>query len=488
MKPFKTNLIYLLLILLAAWPLFNLNMVNQLDWGDDNCKYLEQAQQLAQGIHKVKTNYVFNPKQFLGPKHYPNGYPLLLAGWSKLAGFSVLSFNYLNCILLSLAGCCLFLIASRYVSSFSAFALSLVLMYHPALMAIKMEVVSEPAFLFLSLWIILLLFQKKVWAYVMAGLLLGFTVHVRQVGFALLLAVMLLSLLHLIRKSDGSKKRTLLLFTGFITSFLIVYSTILIAYPVKSEYDFFDLDYNVYKTVLVHISANFQALFESFISPKLKEWHFIGLFAGSGILFAAVLGWLLVIKTDRTNDLIQLYVLIYFAVICFFRFGDAGFRFLVPIFPFLLIYAVVSFRQLLAPFTIPYQPLFTALITLLLIFSFNRHYPDAGKSYQTIIQGPYETQAQGMFAYIRTFCNEKDRIAFCKPRAMSFITDRKSVMPGRLVSTYELEKKLNKFKFNYFVFYDQLTDWRDLKVMMSAKNWKIVYRNSRCTVFKLHKA
>lgn len=484
MNPFKAHLIYILLILLAAWPLFNLNMVNQLDWGDDNCKYMEQAQQLAEGTHKVSSHYVFNPKQFLGPKHYPNGYPLLLAAWSKLGGFSVLSFNYLNTILLALSACCLFLIASRYLSLFSAFALSLVLMYHPAMMAIKMEVVSETAFLFFSLLVILLLFQKKIWFQILAGLLLGFTVHIRVVGFAILIAALFIFLFDLLKKTEHSKKGKNIAFSGFIIGFLAVYSCIVVAFPVKSNYGFFTFDHTVYKTALIHISANFQALFESFISPELKEWQFVGLFTGGGLLFAAVMGWFILVKTSRKNDLVQLYVLIYFAAICFFRFGDAGFRFVVPVFPFLLIYAVVSFKQLLEPFNLSYRPVFTALTTLLLVFSFTRHYPNAGKSYHTIIQGPNETQAQGMFAYINAVCNEKDKIAFCKPRAMSFLTGNKSVMPGRLISTYELNRKVNTFKFNYFVFYDRLTDWRDLKVMMSAKNWKTVYRNGKCAVFK----
>ncbi len=485
MKRFSPKLIYLVLIVLAAWPLFNLNMVNQLDWGDDNCKYLEQAQQLANGQFKVSTNYIFNPKQFLGPKYYPNGYPLLLASWSQLFGFSVLSFLYLNTFLLVLSACCLFLIAIRFMSYFSGFAVSLLLLYHPAVLDLKMNVISEIAFLFFSLLGILLLLHNTKWAILCSGLVLAFAIHIRTVGWALMIISLLFLVIPLI-KNHLKPERTLLLnkLFFFMVGWVTVYLTLYFLFPVKTKYPFFGIDYNLYKTSLTHISDSFRDFLGSFVTLKLKEWEFLGLFIGATFFFGGIVGWFLSLKLHPKQWLLHSYVAFYFLVVCCFRFGDAGFRFIFPVFPFLLIYNVITIKQVTEPFKLIYKPLFTILLVTLSIALFTEHYPKGFSTYTTALNGSDEPSAKAVFAYLKRVTKPKDRIAFIKPRALSYCINRKSVMPGRLVSTYSLEKKAKEFKFNYFIFYAGLTDNRDLKVMTTAKEWETVYQNDKAIVFK----
>jgi hypothetical protein len=482
----KSYWLFLIAVIIAAWPLFFLNIVNQLDWGDDNCKYLEQAQQLANGQFNLKTKYIFNEAYFLGPKQYPNGYPLLLAAWSKLTNFSVLSFNYLNVFLLMLIGGCVFTFARQFMSNLSAFVLCILFYYHPAIIAIKQEVLSEFAYLALSLIVLILLPKRQWWAFIIGGLLLGFTVHVRSIGFCILIVFGIYYLIEFLKTKEQAEKQTILKAIGvYGLSFLSMFCAIKWSFPSSSNYHFFNLNYNVFQKLFSHFGENFFYFTDTFFALKTKEIQFLTLMTGATFLFAAVYGWFLALLKTKENSYLHYYVAIYFLTICFFKHGNAGFRFIIPIFPFLLIYAVLTLKQLTTPFTSVSRSIWQIGICMVLLIQFVGQYPTALNAYTKPINGPNDPSAIGVFEYIKKHTTINDRIAFEKPRALSYFTDRYSLFMGRFTSTFEMDKKVKKYHFNYFVFYWDLTTMHDLKILQAnKKNWKVVYQNKKAMIFK----
>ncbi len=494
MKVSKSYWLFLMAVIIAAWPLFFLNIINQLDWGDDNCKYLEQAQQLANGQFKVKTKYIFNEVYFLGPKHYPNGYPLLLAAWSKLTDFSILSFNYLNIFLLMLTGCCIFTLARQFMSNISAFILCLLFYYHPAIISIKQEVLSEFAYLALSLVVLILLPKRQWWALVIGGLLLAYTVHVRNIGFCILIVFGIYYVTEFLKAKEQIEKRTILKSIGiYFLSFLSMYVAIKWVFPSSSNYHFFNLNYNVFQKLFRHFGENFLYFNDSFLALKTKEMfsidtkdlRFLTLMTGATFLFASIYGWFLAILKTKENSYLHYYVAIYFLIICFFKHGDAGFRFIIPIFPFLLIYAVFTLKQLIIPFIFVPKYIWQISIFTVLLFQFIGQYQKSLSAYTLPIDGPNYASAIGVFEYLKKNTTIKDLIAFEKPRAISYFADRYTLYTGRFTSTFEMDKKVKKYRFNYFIFYWGLTALHDLKIVQAnKKNWKIVYQNKKAIVFK----
>lgn len=486
MKLFQNKWWWILIVVILAWPLFFLNITNQLDWGDDNSKYLEQAQQLAEGQLEVKTNYIFNAKYFLGPKYYPNGFPLLLAAWSKIAGFSVLSFNYLNVWLIMLAGIFIFLLTARFFSPVYALLICLAFYYHPGIMQIKQDVLSELAYLACSLIVLWLLPQRKTVFSLVGGLLLGYLVHIRVVGFSICCVYAIYVLQQFFLNTSQEHRTNTIKQTGiYILGFLISYGLVKFLFPVSSSYHFFELDYNVFKTTLTHLGDNFFYYTEPFFGLPHRELRFISLLTGSVFLFSAFYGWLLAMLRKDENLYLHYYTAIYILVICFFKHGDAGFRFLIPVFPFLLIYAAICLKQWMQPFAFIKPLVWQTVVMVLLFVQFIPHYHKGLSVYSKPVLGPNDAQAQGLFAYVSKHTSEKDIIAFAKPRAMSYFTKRKSVFAGRLTSTYELMRKVKKRRFDYFVFYWGLNDQHDLKVISAdSKNWKVVYQNKRAVVYK----
>jgi hypothetical protein len=485
-KAIPNKLKWIIAIIILAWPLFFLNITNQLDWGDDNSKYLEQAQQIAEGKFELKTNYLFNAKYFLGPKFYPNGYPLLLATWSKIAGFSVLSFNYLNVWLLIIAGIFVFLFATKFFSNLNAFVICLVFLYHPGIMQIKLDVLSELPFLAGALAILWWLPKMQMRYSIIGGLLLGYLVHVRVVGFCLLI-VYLIHYFTLYRETNEKIVRLRLIkqIGIYFFCFLLTYFSIKIVFPVSSNYHFFQFDYNVLLTTLRHLGDNFHYYTEPFFGLKNRELQFISLLTGAGFLFASFYGWLLALLRKDAYRYLHYYTVVYLLVICFFKHGDAGFRFLIPIFPFLLIYASIALKQWLIPFAFLKAIIWKPILLLLLLVQFMVQYPMAPFSYTQKVTGPNEASAQGLFEFLKRNTKYSDEIAFSKPRALSYFTNRKSLIIGPLSSTYELLRKANKFRFEYYVFYWDLNRPHDLKVINSDKiHWKQIYINKKAIVFK----
>ena len=72
----KLNYIFIGLLCL---PVLFINIKDTHDWGDDPAQYIHQAKNIVDGKPQSETGYIFNEDNFLDPKAYPVGFPLLLA-------------------------------------------------------------------------------------------------------------------------------------------------------------------------------------------------------------------------------------------------------------------------------------------------------------------------------------------------------------------------------------------------------------------------
>src|SRR5262249_23686248 len=51
----------------------------KVDWGGDFAQYIIHARNLAEGRSYTDTGYLYEPTTYHAPRHYPPGFPLMMA-------------------------------------------------------------------------------------------------------------------------------------------------------------------------------------------------------------------------------------------------------------------------------------------------------------------------------------------------------------------------------------------------------------------------
>lgn len=163
--------------------------------GDDYALYVLHARNLVEGRPYDATGYVYNPlNPWLSPRTYPPGFPLLLT--PLYAAFGVDFFAMKVLVVLSFAGALLLLarIASRYLPPAGVGTVVALVGLHPYLWAFRDELLPDLPFLFFALLSVLLVERaadpdapprrRLAWG-AAAGACVAFSVSIRAIGVVL---------------------------------------------------------------------------------------------------------------------------------------------------------------------------------------------------------------------------------------------------------------------------------------------------------------
>ena len=155
--------------------------------GQDDAEYLTLAQSLKQGTYRelYRANTPFH-------RQYPPGYPLLLAGWSVLAGNSFAALVLLNMLLSASALVVLFLALRRALGPWIAISAVSVAAVNPEIVRYAGALMSEPAYLLISLltlYVLLIAAGRQRWL-LAAGALALTAALTRSIGVTVIGAVL----------------------------------------------------------------------------------------------------------------------------------------------------------------------------------------------------------------------------------------------------------------------------------------------------------
>jgi hypothetical protein len=472
------------LILILLLPLFFINIKNTHDWGDDFAQYLHQAKNITQEKSQNETGYLFNEEFFIGPIAYPSGFPLLLAPIVNNFDIDFKVLNYYMSLFWFLSCLFGFLILRSQLSYFSSLAVTLIIAYNPQMLNFKTEVVSDYPFTFLALVILFLLNQKpNLYLSVLAGLLIGFLVHIRTIGVIMFL-VFLIHQFILLRKSEYPSKLIFQTSLAGIVSAGFVYIGILLLFPANSNYPgLFESD-SLWLNWNKQISYNSDKLFMFFRWFNMEEFFYIGVIGGSALIIFSILGYLQELRKHKFSPAL-LFFTFYLLVIISYKYGNTGLRFMYPLLFIFFLFSVKALKTILDSFQLN-QTWLKYLFVIAILLSYSFETKSIVQNTDNPYEGPCKPEAQEAFEYIRKELPEDAIIYFDKPRALALFTNRKSFAVNPYVENYDLSKDLKKFGAKYVLASTVLSNIKTYQTAAKLPEQFIpVFQNKEFTLFRV---
>ena len=473
------------LLFLVFVPLLFINVRSDHDWGGDFAQYINQAKCICEGKSQAETGYIFNDQNpYLGPPVYPVGFPLLLAPVYLFFGNSIFAFLGLISVCLFLLSILLVKLNEFYFNRVLAIIFATAFVYNPWLLTFKAAVLSDIPF---ALFFILsIYFYKKyfVWskAQLMKSILLGFlicfSILLKSIGIAVLLGIFLDRLITMLKTKTYTLKP---FFDPAIASVSMLFFYVLfnyILFPSGTEhYSFFLSLYD------------FSSLFE--IVKKSNNYYFVLIkdFFSENVVVSSItlslflLGFIRKILSDI--DVLDLIFIPYFLIVLFFP-AYQGFRYLLPVFPLIIIYIVFGIRTLNFPFKLKNR----YLLPLVLFVLFSDLYvkdiwsiTESGGKTQAGPQANYSIEA---FNFIRNSTDKSAVFAFVKPRVLALYTSRQSIGIGNVKSLNEIDQKFSEIGVDYIVETDDLQNQvLDNYINSYSSKLELIWENSRFKVYKM---
>lgn len=440
-KRSSTTLVWTVLTVVLLLPLAFINIRDSHDWGDDFAMYLMEAKNISEGRAPGATGFLTNPHAEMGPPAYPVGFPLMLSPVVKIYGIDFPALNVFQSCLLICALFSGFLFLRRHFTALSSLLMTLVIAYNPVLLNFKTEILSDiPFWILLNLTLCIVYYHRySGWWMLFTGALLGFSLHLRSVGLALLLSFVIYRLVSDLRNRDLTRySKSYFL---FMFGFLCVWLGIRLAFPVDSSYTY--LSGELLNTSANHLSYNLESLSNFFRSPALSDYYFItGICAWSFMTFL-ILGVVISIRTHGFSFALVLSILFFGAVIVY-HLGDAGIRLILPLLFVFFYYFALGLKTTLQALQLNYKiPAYVGVAFMLWAYAAPlKKIADAASQIQ---EGPCTSDSRQVFDYLRERGIKGRTIGFDRPRALALFTGNNSVH----LSDEYIGDEISRYHLNY---------------------------------------
>jgi hypothetical protein len=384
------------------------------EWGDDFSMYIHHAANIAHGTPYAETGYIYNPDNpSIGPRVYPPGFPVLLAPVVKLFGLDLRAMKIV--VIAFFVGSLLFIpllfraaLPSPYLE-----ALVLVLGLNPFLWEFKDHILSDIPFLFfllLSLW----WFTQ---ADARSGVAAGIAAYAAYATRVLAIVLVPCFLAHDLIRHRTIARRTVVTCAVFIVLAVVQYASWI------RDDSYFDRFAPTAATVLDNSVAYLRALSD--------PWQNGGFEAGRKIAFLAIgaaAAWGYARALRAGASALEVFPLVYLAPLLLWP-SYQGTRFLIPLVPFYLYYALLGIRRIdevVAERWGRRRVVFTTFLTLVGLTYAGQY---TTLRYDRISPGVTDPEAQELFAFVRTATAPEDVFIFSKPRALALFTGRRAAAP-----------------------------------------------------------
>lgn len=480
-----------LLVVLLFIPLLFIDNRSSHDWGDDFAQYIHQAANLVKGIPQSDTGFIYSEENYIGPRAYPPGFPMLLAPVYALAGNNMIFFtSYISLFYLALA----FLVLIFYRKHFSATAalvLSFILVYNPQLLVFKQEVMSDIPFTVFLIGAFILYPKLKPGNYrqlLLFSLLLTFILLIRSVGFVLLLALFTDQFLQFLRDRKQSRLmegKHIPVFPRLLPALIMLLTPLILYFAVNTllfripsggslrDYLAFYYSGNFLATIPPNLEQYVEVFRYSYI-PAIGDFRFVALICGSVFQAMALIGF--VRKMMNRIEAIDLFFILYMLILLVFPNNYSAYRLLIPVGFILLYYAALGFKAIRLPANISSkQKLYWMGGVFLLLFAPGLYH--VAMSRTTMLDGPQQKQARQAFTQISRNLPDSARIVFFKPRALALYTGKQGIADPFAQDPNSIHLQLMDLGAQYILIHKDLTSEsmkRYVRVMKSRATeiWK----------------
>ena len=471
------------IVFLVFAPLLFINVSASHDWGDDFAQYILQAKCIVEG--KSPIIYAFFDKEFyyvLGPPTRPVGLPLLLAPVYYFFGNNMLAFSCLMSV-------CYFFIALliyRYLRHVLAFVPAILwactMLYNPQFLQLKLSVLSDfPFIVLLLLFFQLMKKTQTTQKIILLSLLAGFIISFRLIG------IVLLPVYAMIWLTDKSVPKTLLNFVKtpllFCTISLLTFlsiNSILLSNTSESISAYSFISTMIDKVHLLN-TINYYAFIYTLIYDQ-EVWGFASIILKSVmvalVLFGGIISWSKRLKAE------DWFVIFYLLAMFVYPYNAEAVRFLMPVFPMLLMYQIESVKNISIP-SYKLNRVKMYIIPIMILLSYKINLQNVLHQQGQTQKGPQEKSVAAAFDFIKTSLPANAMYAFTKHHAFMLYTDRKCVPARDNLSQPELRNLLNKYQAKYLLYVTDVSGKNILKLVQSQPNtYKLIAQNKRCKIFE----
>lgn len=414
-KYYRETLLFLFILILGV-----LIIKPGHNWGGDFALYIEQALALSTGslgdLYEQNKCAMENSQYAIGPYLYPIGFPIILSPFVASFGINLILLKYIV-FLFFLGAFALFTCFSRKFTTNAWLILIAAALYflHPFSLSYLDNVLSDFPYLFFTLLALFYYYKPRdTRNSVCLGLTLFFSYAIRDFGLLLFLAFLFAEIL----KYNPKRGLKLLSWRGtlpyliFILGFIVLNSLL----PKGDENHW----------ALLFDGFNFYMILENIVYYLNLMQAFLYL-PSSYLLIPVFLIIIIGISNSFKKSLPVVIYIVFFGMILLLWPAKQGIRFLLPILPFLLLFAVIGLNVIIKnskpvlskPLGISLIGIFCWLMCVFLL------------EINTVVKrnsnGVDTDLTHELYTFVKNEIPEESIIAFEKPRVLRLFTKKNAV-------------------------------------------------------------
>ena len=476
---------YLLVIGLLS-PLLFINIRDSHDWGDDFAGYVRQAKNIAEGkpFYQSKFEYhEYNPSY--SPPSYSYGFPMLLSPVIKAWGMDFKAMDRFMALWLVAWALLIFYYLRRHFSLFTSLAFILLFFLNPFFFDFKASIISDLPFSFLFLLFILLYLDrtgKPIYYQVLAGFVFALTIGIRGMGIVLLPAILLdLALKFLSSSKDEMKSE--LKESGIIlisaALFIFLFNNIFFKTPANLTLHFIGLfQSGKYWDVMLKNLDIYTNEFLNLFYHNTGKYSFSVHYTQAFMLVLFVIGFLIAIASLYRFEIMLLAI--FGITILLFPFSTQGFRYLLPVLPFIIYCIIIGAKA------IQLKGYNTRLVAFLFVVFVLLQYKKDIRAMRDdqnnpIWPGPFTEDNRKAIDYIKYKLPDDALIASLKPRAIELLTDKRTCVLPKGIDIPEVSNKLAEAKPTYLLSIKELGPKVD--DVAAYRKDSLIWENNACRLY-----
>lgn len=472
-----------IIVLLAFAPVLFINVSASHDWGDDFAQYIFQAKCLVEGKSQ-STLAITDPAFYnvLGPPTRPIGLPLLLAPLYYFFGNNLFVFSCLMSLCYYLIAIFTFRYLRDWIAFFPALLWTATMIYNPQFLQLKLAVLSDLPFivlLFIFFRIARMPLNTKhiIWL----GVIAGFMICLRLIGIVLIPVYIIYWLTNKsIRKSFSSFLKQPVLFSAVSTLLFFLLNNILFNATSESWTAYSFISGMIDRPTLLNTVHYYTFIFTLIYEQEV--WGFANIIQKSFMLSLVLIG--IVISFSKRIKIEDWFVMIYLGAMFLYPSCSAAIRFLMPVFPMLMLYQTETLNSLQIP-SYRLNNLKLIIIPFIVLLSYKINLQNIVQQQGVVQEGPQEKYAAEAFDFINKNLPENQTYAFAQHHAFILYTQRKCVPYRGFQTADEMNFLFEKYNVSYLLYIKNVCDEEVLN-LTSVKNtsYKLIWQNNNCKLFE----
>ncbi len=480
-EQYKKAIAFSVVLLMAVASLF-IHQRNTHDWGGDFGMYLQQAENIATGQDISKSYYLFNADYaVLGPRHYPAGFPILLSPLFVSGNSGIQQILFLMGIFLALYGFAGFLFFRKKTSELVAVGLAFVLLFNHWLLQVKTQILADLPFALFFVLSIYFLQQKKRFL-IPAILAVSFAILIKSAGWIIPVALLIETILNFIktRKYSWKAEKENLIIPASVAILVMTINKLILQIPGgTSLYAHHFSISNLWGNI--NTSAEYLLKVSSqFINPYNENFTSIAFVIKT--LFIALMLFGIFRRIPNRIKTFDIIAFSYLLLLLIYPYHAAGIRFLLPILPVLLYYAIEGIRML--SLETRKKKVVGILVFFVIALLYLGPVVRMEQRESQAKDGPYTKESKNLFNFIESNTLPGDVFAFAKPRVLGYFTKRHSFAPSPKSHPAKVSKLIKENKTDYILIYDKLPH-PGLEAFVIQQQLKPVYRKNGFKLYRI---